>query len=234
MGQVIVADDQLEDRLQSEKIARGPAITAAVQAASDMIWAALGSTPGGDLAYASGVAEKYRHRGGPMLYLRRRPVSAVTQIRYFDLDGSVVETLASSEYSLLDATKGIVTSRRFPDTRLTALVGYERRLVGRAIPTLEVTYTGGWVCRPQFLADNTLTVNVPSDIEEAALQQALYLYRSRMRDRSITNKSDEASAAGFLSFRSGYQSSGGSADGGLLPEVAAVCRRHKRVGDLLG
>lgn len=226
MGQPIVSAEQIEDRLSDQVTARSYGITEAIQAASDMIWVALGSRPGDDFAYATSVVERHRHRGGPVLYLRRRPVVSVAMVRYYDLNGDVIETLGSDTYALQDPDRGMLTSWQFPDTRSIVPTGYEYKIVGRPQPLLEVTYTGGWVTRPQFEADSSLSVNIPSDLEEACMQQAIYLWRSRHRDRAVANRGDEASSVGFNAIPRN--------EGGLLPEVAAVCRRYKRSGEILG
>lgn len=226
MGRPIISSEEFELRLPDASTAEDRPAVSAVQSASDLMWRAMGAFGGDDFAYTVDAVERYRSRGAPTIRLRKQPVVEISTIRYYDIDGTLIETLDPTTYTLIDAERGIVGSRLFPDTRATVETGYERRLVGRPLPLIEVVYTGGWVTGPLAEANAALTRNVPDDVAEACGIQALYLWAAASRDRSITSRSDEASS-------STYRDPNTTA-GGLVREVAAVCHRHRRRLDILG
>lgn len=226
MGRPIISPEEFELRLPDASTAEDRPAVAAIAAASDLMWRAMGAVGDADFAYTVDAVERYRSRGAPTLRLRKRPIVEVSSIRYYDVNGTLIETLDPSTYTIVDAERGILGSRLFPDTRTTVETGYERRIVGRPQPLIEVVYTGGWVTGPMSEADASLTRNVPDDVSEACGIQAFYLWAASSRDRSITSRSDEASSS---TYRDPQVTAGG-----LLREVAAVCHRHRRRLDILG
>jgi len=226
MGRPIISAEEFELRLPDAMAAEDRPAVAAIAVASDLIWRAMGAFGDDDFAYTVDAVERYRSRGAPTMRLRKRPIVEISAIRYYDINGTLIETLDPDTYTVIDAERGIIGSRLFPDTRATVETGYERRLVGRPLPLIEVVYTGGWVTGPQSEANASLTRNVPDDVAEACGVQALYLWNAASRDRSISSRSDEASSS---TYRDPAPYSGG-----LLREVAAVCHRHRRRLDVLG
>lgn len=163
------------------------------------------------------IAETHAPRGGVFLHLRRTPVVAVTSVT---VNGG---TLQSTDYTLRETAPGF-------NGKLYRSGGWGWPAHSRAgitygpIPgteegTVVVTYNGGWVTRPQSDSGGDFegeAVTLPTDLEDAIVQMVATRWKSRDRDRSITEHVYENQTVKF----------GGVP---IPPEAVAVLKGYRRI-----
>jgi hypothetical protein len=155
-----------------------------IAAASAAIRAHLGRP---QLHYSAAYVEKVAGFGGPRLVLGLTPVGAIASIVLGD--GS---TVTASEYTLEDAQAGLVyRTGCWPWTGLVRPgLLYSDPAMGTEKAEITVTYAGGWVT-PAQAGSNGWTgpaQSLPADIEEAAVQTVVGLYRRGGLDPSIASE----------------------------------------------
>lgn len=167
----------------------------------------------GQLHYSAAITEKVKAFGRPRLVLDVTPIVAITSITLDD--GTVV---ASTDYTIENARAGFLYRRAgWASTGLVrgGLPPGNDPAPGTEESSITVVYGGGWVCPAQ-----SGTRNLPYDIEEAALQTAVALYRGNGRDPSV---SSEALGDYSVSYRGEVNPAGI-----IPPNVIAMLDKYRR------
>lgn len=124
------------------------------------------------------------------LLLDRAPIVSITSITEH---GSTVDAAdyqcigKNAEAGIVYRVNGFWLSTELYEQRVTRQVtGSE----GRSGDTgITVTYTAGYVTPGQAALDAALTVTLPEDLQEAAIQTAVSMYRARGVDQNIASES---------------------------------------------
>lgn len=185
-----------------------------IGAASDAIRAHLGRP---QLHYSAAYVERLAgHIEQVRLWLGLPAVASVASVVL--PDGS---SLASSEYSLEEGAY-LYRASGWPYTGLVrAGLLYDAAAVGTERPSIVVTYAGGWVTPAQ-----TGTRTLPYDLEEAAVQAVVAMYRRGGVDPNIAS---ESLGDYSVSYKNPNALIGVGA-GGLLPDaVLAQIDRYRRL-----
>ncbi len=137
--------------------------------------------------FAAGIVELVTAHGTPNLIVSRRPITTITQITF---DGSLV---SSDDYKSTTVEKfaeaGIIFNRSGWFWAANRVRNIARDVApGTEDPLYEVTYDGGWITPAQDNANNSLTRDLPFDLEQAAIDLAVHLWRSRPRDENIKSE----------------------------------------------
>lgn len=135
---------------------------------------------------ATGIVEYPPSWAGPLLRVRRAPVLQVVSIYY----GTTLVDPTVYECAGINADAGLILrldgcpwlSTRIYGGRITdTAIAAEGRTDANGV---KVTYDGGWVTPGQGG-----TVTLPEDIQEAAIQTAVALYRARGVDAAVQSES---------------------------------------------
>ena len=168
------------------------------------------------------ISEKYTGAIGPILMIDRPPLNSITSVTYLDGDAE-----DSGNYEIHDAGSGEIyrvsgtwfgLNDRFEDSSGTIFHGQ-----GRKVWT--VVYDGGWYTPQQVADDGGLTRGLPYDIEHAACQIALVLYRNQKRNPSVKSETLMSASQTFAS--SGGSSSDGSWLRSTVPGAASILDRYR-------
>jgi hypothetical protein len=177
-----------------------------IMAASDQIARACGRT----LHYGTGIEERVAGLADVRLLLERAPIVQVASVEVDDegeLDADAYEV--NLDLGTLLRVDGDVWPMKAQSTggvRPQAKPGTE-------LPTVTVTYAGGWVTPAQ--ATGQLPRTLPHDLELACLELVASIWARRGRDGRLTSESFESSTYA-------YEASG------LPPTVAALIAPYIR------
>lgn len=177
---LLVAKDELG--IRPSDASEDEAIERRIDVASQLVAKHVGRA----LHYGAGIVEKVAGFGGQRLFLSRTPVLSVASVT---LDG---EEVSSDSFSIEEAGTGILYREagwRWTATLAPGLVG-PVGMAGREALLYSVTYTGGWVTRPQVAG--VLTLTLPADIEQACLFTVVQLWRMRGRYRNLDVETKES------------------------------------------
>lgn len=211
-------------------------ITPGADARSDRIIRALIEEASEEFALATGRqffnksdhVEYAKGYGSPILMVRDHlPIESITEI-VFD-NGSTTVEVDDSDYMIENAGAGMIrrvgsvtgkwtfTGHTNIGTRMNQIPGSER-------PLYKVTYSGGYVGPQQAHLDDTLTRDLPRDIERAIISKVVQQYRRQGRDTDVVSES-----VGNASIR--YDSSTGGRDVSPTEKMwMKTVSRHKRGG----
>lgn len=153
------------------------------------------------------IVEQVRGYGGVRLLLARPPIVSVASVAYSGV------TIDPSEYRIEAETGALYRSGGWAWTAPEGVPGTEGA-------TYTVSYSGGWVT-PQQAADSggTLTRDLPSSIEAAAILVVVTLYRSRGRDPNVAQES-------LLSARQSFGRDGWAVLSPAVQRLLAPWRRY--------
>lgn len=169
------------------------------------------------LHFSTQVVEYHKGYGRNTLLLNRPPIVEITSIVIDDRVNSEI-AVDSDMYYVEDAEIGRV--RSFTPWPCTGLLrpGIEyMRVAGSEVPMIKVTYSGGWVTPIQAENDPTLTRNLPTDLEQLALDAMVSVYRNRGRDRSVVSEKVGSASVSYYDPRSGRRDSSQGTLAGFLP-----------------
>lgn len=172
--------------------------------------------------YGAAIEEKHTGKIGPILMVERPPLVSITSVKYLDGDAEdsgnfeVHDSGAGEIYRVSGVWSGL--DDRFGDSSGTSFYGQ-----GRKVWT--IAYAGGWVTPQQDADDETLTRNLPYDIEHAACQIALVLYRNQKRNPSVKSETLMSASQTFAS--GGGSSSDGNWLRSAVPGAAQILDRYR-------
>ena len=124
------------------------------------------------------IEEYIRSGGTNHLVVSRRPVSAITSVEYNDAAVSS-DDYKCVGYSKLEDAGTIYNSGGWywPATQIKNIA--RDQYPGSEDPLYKVTYDGGWVTPAQYDDDNTLTRDLPYDLEQACIDLVVMRYRKK-------------------------------------------------------
>jgi hypothetical protein len=125
------------------------------------------------------IVETVSSSAGPFLFLRGGALKAIASIAYAGT------TLDPSSYRIDNAIRGRVAGYGFPFTGSSSIGVAPQELHAFDTGKLVVTYSAGWVT-PGMSARNLGESDLPSDIEQAALEVITAWHRRRGRDGDLT------------------------------------------------
>lgn len=175
--------------------------------------------------YEVDVVEPKRGFGDFRLIMDRAPIVSIDSILLLNIDGTTSSTFASDTYEIDgNPENGIIfrpagwiwTAGTTASIKSDPMAGSERRAI-------QVTYTPGYIT-PQQEDDGVGTRNLPYDLEQAAIDSIVALWRGSSRDRSIASKSTEQVST---SWRNPNELIG-TGPHLLLPESRAVAESYYR------
>ena len=200
------------------RISRVPGINLAPEAAEDLIneaSEAFASEVGRDIHYEVDAIANLRGYGSSVLRLYNHvPLVSISSIVF---DGNAID---SDDYEIVatdDPNVGHIraknsnwawTADRSTDITGDPLVGTERALY-------VVTYTGGYVTPQQDADDDSLTRNLPYDIERAVIDMIVSIHRGDGRDGRVRSKKVSRGSVEY-------------ADDGLPPSFRRVAAKYMR------
>lgn len=164
--------------------------------------------------YGAAISEKVAGYGRERLVLGVAPVISLTSVTLED--GTVLDP---SDYELEDSDAGLLyRGSGWPWTGVLRPGLLPNELVaGSERPSITVVYSGGWVTPAQA---GSLTRTLPYDIEEAAVQTVVALYRKAGADPTVAS---ESLGDYSVSYR------GTMSPGGIIPEaVLAQLATYRR------
>lgn len=127
------------------------------------------------------VTEKLRGSANPLLLVSRPPIVSITSIKIDD------SSIASTEYSIDDATTGLIYREHgWSPTHLLETSIERTPVPGSEKPRYEVVYVGGWVLPKDAVAG---VYDLPADVEEACIKTAVSIFRRRGSDGTIASES---------------------------------------------
>lgn len=174
---------------------------------------------GAPLQRQTGVVKSVAGNGGDALTL---PAVNLVSIESIAIDGAALDP---SEYAI-EAVRFAWVRRvggfwPFTGDYLGSIApeGARARNTGRIV----VTYTAGWVTPGQNALDSAKTVDLPADIQQAALEAVTALWRRRGLDQGVASRS---LGGGSVSYRADSP--------GLLPaSTKALLRPYRRIAGAL-
>lgn len=164
-------------------LASSSAVERAVTAASRAIASYCGRT----FEKGAAIVEYPEGYGRPLLLLDRAPVVSIASIT------ELGATVAAADYECVgkNAAAGLVYRLRgvwMRTGRSEGLVTEGSFAYQGSTEGIVATYTAGWVTPGQFALDPQLTLNLPEDVQEAALLAAVAFYRRRGVDPSLASE----------------------------------------------
>jgi len=173
---------------------------------------------GRKLYWEEDIVEKRQGYGDRYLVLDRNPISGTPVITY---NGTTVST---DDYEVHNANAGILfalynwiwTTGAVGGITADPWPGMERKLY-------TVTYDAGWVTANQYTLDNTLTRNLPFDLEDACIRMVAARYRSQGKPAGIKRE-------GMLTWSAEYEPSGSSgSESGIPAAITTILDRYRKV-----
>lgn len=158
--------------------------------------------------------------GTPILQTPKTPIIEIDSIVWDPDDAN--ETITATLYSVDNEEQGRIY--REGGWRWTAAVS--EFLVSTFMPGTEqslyrVTYDCGWVTQNQEDLDNSLTRNLPHDLEDACLQIAAMRYKWSPHDPSVKSEKLQSWAVSY---------GGNGSNSGVVPaELAGILDGYKRI-----
>lgn len=149
------------------------------------------SSTGSQTFESGSLDEKYDGDGEPVLNLRNWPITAVSSITILDSGGTVVSTLATTDYIRDDRTARLYWNGSNVDAWSPAgtdgpVYGYIRSGWPRGFQNVRVQYTGGWA-------------TVPPDLVDVATRCVCDLFLNRRRNDALASQSANGIVAQYLS-----------------------------------
>lgn len=142
------------------------------------------------LYFQVGIIEKVPGLGRQTLLVDVVPIVGVTSVLL--PDGSAVAVTDLWRTPERDALGHLFRDVGFPWTgAVRAGLLYSDPAIGTEVPSITVTYDGGWVTPGQVDNGSQLAAarSLPSDVEEAAIHIAVGLYRQGGADRTVSAES---------------------------------------------
>lgn len=156
------------------------------------------------------------------LTVSRAPIVSITSIT---LDGSTID---SDAYEISDADAGLIYREDgWVWTASFIITTAPERYPGSEDKDYTVAYRGGYVTANQVVLDNTLTRNLPYDLEDAAIRMVAMRYLGQGRDLALASEKIGQAAE---TYRAGASTSGSAA--GIPDETRAILDRYRRAVEL--
>lgn len=157
--------------------------------------------------YSTTHTHKVKGRGSARIWVPAPPISAITSIILQDVAGTALNTYSSSDYGIEgDGTLGsIMHVSGWPVTALLT-AGFARDAdLNSIVPLIRVIYTGGWITPWQVDPKNSAnliatvgsTPTLPSDLEQACLDEVVSKLRGYGRDLTIETQTGEQSVTTY-------------------------------------
>lgn len=178
--------------------------------------------------YSTTHTETVASQSGQRIWVSAPPIAAITSIKLLGTDGSTLTTYDAAGYTFEgDGSLGsIVNDGGWPITTL-GVAGYGNFPDRSAVTSrIEVVYTGGWTTPWQLSDKNAAnlistmgtTPTLPSDLEQACIDEVVSKLRGLGRDRGIETQTTEGTVTTFARPRRGI--------GDLSPTCYEVARRY--------